>query len=91
MQGNDEVKKEVQAQVVTPVQRKSWPKESCSDYSLYQEISNEDIKGRIPRVFCDEFVTKFVTKFGDKYSESPNIVINFWTKLVTNVVRNCIL
>ena len=49
------------------------------------------VEGRSPRVFCDEFITKFVTKFGDKYSESPNIVIKFWTELVTNVVRNCIL
>ena len=56
-----------------------------------QKSGFESKKGRIPRVFCDEFVTKFVTKFGDKYSESPNIVINYWTKLVTNAVRNCIL
>ena len=50
----------------------------------------ENQQGRSPRVFCDKFVTKFVTKFGDKFSESPNLVINFWPKLVTNVVINCI-
>ena len=71
---------------------------SMKGVALHRNIPNElffidiviHIEGRSPRVFCDKFVTKFVTKFGDKFSESPNLVINFWPKLVTNVVINCI-